>query len=297
MNKSTLRLGFLIWILSSTTPLWAQNLTVGITLHPYYSYVSQVLGEHGQVLPLIESGFNPHNYELQPADLRRLTQLDALVVNGIGHDEFALHALEHLDLPRLTVIHANRDVPLLRYGQGNMSVNPHTFVAIDAAIRQIYTIAAELGRLDPAHAAAFQQNALRYARHLRQIKNHYRAQIMALDLTQVRIASTHNAYGYLLQEFGIGIDTVIEPAHGVEPSATQLQDTIRRIQQAQIQVLFTELDLDHRYVDVIEQATGIRIYHFSHMTHGAYSADLVEREMRHNLETLVEALTYAAEAR
>lgn len=274
----------------------AKPLVVGITLHPYYSYTAQVVGDRATLLPLIESGFNPHNYELQPSDIKRLSSMDALVLNGIGHDEFAVHALDGLDLPNLTLINANKDVPLLSSGGGNANYNPHSFVSIDAAIRQVYTIAKALGKLDPDNASYFQQNALRYARQLRQLKNTYRSQLLDADLSKVRIASTHNAYGYLLQEFGIGIDTVIEPAHGVEPSASQLQATIQRIQDADIQVLFTELNMDNRYVDVIEKATGIKIYHFSHMTHGDYDAEQVLREMEHNLATLAKALTLAAKA-
>lgn len=288
----------LIWLAFIILPSWAiaKPLVVGITLHPYYSYTAQVVGDRATLLPLIASGFNPHNYELQPSDIKRLSSMDALVLNAIGHDEFAVNALEGLELPNLTLINANKDVPLLSSGRGNANYNPHSFVSIDAAIRQVYTIAVELGKLDPGNASYFQQNALRYARELRQLKNTYRSQLLDVNLSGIRIASTHNAYGYLLQEFGIGVDTVIEPAHGVEPSASQLQATIQRINDANIQVLFTELDMDNRYVDVIEAATGIQIYHFSHMTHGDYDADQVIREMEHNLSTLVKALTLAAKA-
>ena len=301
MNQCSINQGltkYLIWLALIVLPSWAvaKPLVVGITLHPYYSYTAQVVGDRATLLPLIASGFNPHNYELQPSDIQRLSSMDALVLNAIGHDEFAVHALEGLDLPNLTVINANKDVPLLSSGRGNANYNPHSFVSIDAAIRQVYTIAVELGKLDPGNASYFQQNALRYARELRQLKNTYRSKLLDVNLSGVRIASTHNAYGYLLQEFGIGVDTVIEPAHGVEPSASQLQATIQRIKDANIQVLFTELDMDNRYVDVIEAATGIQIYHFSHMTHGDYDADQVIREMEHNLSTLVEALTLAAKA-
>ena len=287
-------LGCLLLLISTTAS--AEKLLVGITLHPYYSYVSKVAGDRAEVMPLIAGGFNPHSYELQPADLQRLLRMDALVVNGIGHDEFVMHALEGLELPKLTVINANKDLPLLSSGGGSASYNPHTFVSIDAAIRQIYTIARELGKLDPDNADYFQSNALNYARELRAMKNHYLSEILELDLAGVRIASTHNAYGYLLQEFGIGIDTVIEPAHGVEPNATQLQDTIERIRTANISVLFTELDMENRYVSVIEEMTGIGIYHFSHMTHGDYDVDMVIREMEHNLSTLVKALKTAVSA-
>lgn len=281
-------------VIGFSTMATAKTLVVGITLHPYYSYTAQVVGDKAILLPLIESGFNPHSYELQPSDIKRLGKMDALILNGIGHDEFAVHALQGLELPNLTLINANKNVPLLSSGSGSNNYNPHSFVSIDAGIRQVYTIAKELGKLDPDNAMYFQKNALRYARQLKTLKNTYRNQLLDVNLTGVRIASTHNAYGYLLQEFGIGLDTVIEPAHGVEPSASQLQGTIKRIRDANIQVLFTELDMDNRYVDVIEKATGIKIYHFSHMTHGDYDADQVFREMKHNLATLVKALTLAA---
>lgn len=269
----------------------SNKLTVGITLHPYYSYVANVLGDKGEVLPLIESGFNPHNYALNPADIARLNELDALVVNGIGHDEFAMHAVERVNPENLAMILANKDVPLL--GHGGKS-NPHTFVSIDAAIRQVYSIAKGLGKLDPDNAKYFSKNAFFYAKKLRALKKEVQNILINSDLSRVKIASTHNAYGYLLQEFGLTVSAVVEPAHGVKPSASQLQQTIDNIRKADIDVLFTELNMANDYVKVIEQETGIKIYHFSHMTHGDYTKELVEKEMRYNLKKLAEALTYAA---
>lgn len=268
-----------------------KKLTVGITLHPYYSYVANVLGDKGEVLPLIETGFNPHNYSLNPADIARLNELDALVVNGIGHDEFVMHAVDRVNPQNLTMIYANKDVPLL--GQGGKS-NPHTFVSIDAAIRQVYSIAKGLGKVDPSNAKYFSKNAFLYAKKLRTLKKNVQNILINKDLSKVKIASTHNAYGYLLQEFGLTVSAVVEPAHGVKPSASQLQATIDEIRKADIDVLFTELNMANSYVDVIEKETGIKIYHFSHMTHGDYTKELVELEMRHNINKLAEALTYAA---
>ncbi len=275
----------------------ADPLRVGITLHPYFSYVSQIVQDRAKVVPLVDAGFNPHSYEMQPADLKRLMTMDALVVNGIGHDEFAFRALDTLHSQQgkesdLKVISANTDVPLLSAANANGAWNPHTFVSISASIRQLYTIARELGELDPDNARFYKTNAVKFARELRRMKNNYRAHLIGLDLSGVRIASTHNAYGYFLQEFGIGIDTVIEPAHGVEPSASQLQQTIDRIRDANIQIMFTELNMDNRYVTTIEQATGIRIYHFSHMTYGQYDPEQFKREMEDNLKTLVQALQH-----
>ncbi len=280
----------LIFSLSAFATDRSGKLKIGISLHPYYSYVANIVGDKATVLPLIETGFNPHNYALNPSDIARLNELDALVVNGIGHDEFVLKAVSRIKPANLTMIYANEDVPLLMH---NNMPNPHTFVSVDAAIRQVYSIAKALGKLDPANAKTFSKNAFMYAKKLRGLKQGLQHTLINKDVSDIKIASTHNAYGYLLQEFGLTVSAVVEPAHGVKPSASQLQDTIDEIRNVDIDVLFTELNMTNDYIDVIENETGIKVYHFSHMTHGEYDPGMVENEMRHNIEALTEAIQFA----
>ncbi|MCF1760141.1 zinc ABC transporter substrate-binding protein, partial [Pseudomonas aeruginosa] len=66
-----------------------KRLRIGITLHPYYSYVSNIVGDKAEVVPLIPAGFNPHAYEPRAEDIKRIGTLDVVVLNGVGHDDFA----------------------------------------------------------------------------------------------------------------------------------------------------------------------------------------------------------------
>lgn len=285
-------------LLTSLTAQAADKLTIGITLQPYYSYVKAVVGDKAEVLPLVDAGFNPHNYQPQPNDLRRLKQMDIIVVNGIGHDDFALKVIKAANRDDLIVIEANKDVPLLpAMGQsvGDGAVNPHTFVGLSTTIQKVYTIANELAKIDPDNARFYRKNARSYAAKFRKLKHSAMMTLGDLDTSGMVVATTHNAYGYLLQEFGVDVAAVIEPAHGVEPSASQLQETIEKIRNSGIDVLFYELNMPNRYVDTIEKATGVQLYRFSHMTHGPYEADKVEVEMKENLDTLVRSMKFAAE--
>ena len=67
----------------------AEPLRVGITLHPYYSFVANIVGDRAEIVPLIDANANPHGYMPQPDDMIRMTTMDVLVVNGIGHDSWA----------------------------------------------------------------------------------------------------------------------------------------------------------------------------------------------------------------
>jgi len=285
-------------LLMSGTLQAAEKLTIGITLQPYYSYVKAVVGDKANVLPLVDEGFNPHNYQPQPNDLRRLKQMDVIVVNAIGHDDFALKVIKAANRDDLIVIKANKDVPLLpAIGQsvGEGAVNPHTFVGLSTTIQKVYTIATELSKLDPENARIYRKNARKYATEFRKMKRQAMLTLGDLDTSGMLVATTHNAYGYILQEFGVDVAAVIEPAHGVEPSASQLQETIEKIRASKIDVLFYELNMPSRYVETIEAATGVQLYRFSHMTHGAYEESKVAVEMKSNLATLVEAMKFAAQ--
>ncbi|MDD9195138.1 zinc ABC transporter substrate-binding protein [Aliivibrio sp. S3MY1] len=280
-------------VMSATKPL-----VIGITLQPYYSYVKAVVGDKAEILPLVDAGFNPHNYLPQPNDLKRLNKMDVIVVNGIGHDDFALKVISAANNSELMVLEANKDVPLLpAMGQsvGKGAVNPHTFVGLSTTIQKVYTIANELSRIDPENASFYRKNARKYAKKFRLMKRDAMLSLGELDTAGMKVATTHNAYGYILQEFGVDVVAVIEPAHGVEPSASQLQGTIEKIRESDIDVLFYELNMPNRFVDTIEEATGVQLYRFSHMTHGSYQDNKVEIEMKSNLDTLIEAMKFAAD--
>ncbi|WP_375320218.1 metal ABC transporter solute-binding protein, Zn/Mn family [Aliivibrio logei] len=288
----------LVTLFSASAMSATKPLVIGITLQPYYSYVKAVVGDKAEILPLVDAGFNPHNYLPLPNDLKRLNKMDVIVVNGIGHDDFALKVISAANNSELMVLEANKDVPLLpAMGQsvGKGAVNPHTFVGLSTTIQKVYTIANELSRIDPENASFYRKNARKYAKKFRLMKRDAMLSLGELDTAGMKVATTHNAYGYILQEFGVDVAAVIEPAHGVEPSASQLQGTIEKIRESDIDVLFYELNMPNRFVDTIEEATGVQLYRFSHMTHGPYEDNKVEIEMKSNLDTLIEAMKFAAD--
>ena len=184
-RRSLLLAGLLAFCLaplaSADAPL-AKPLRIGITLHPYYSYVANIVGDKAEVVPLIPAGFNPHAYEPRAEDIKRIGTLDVIVLNGVGHDDFADRMIEASEKPQIAVIEANQNVPLLA-ATGNAArgagkvVNPHTFLSISASIAQVNNIARELGKLDPDNAKYYSQNARAYAKRLRKLRADALAQV------------------------------------------------------------------------------------------------------------------------
>ncbi|MBG0847560.1 metal ABC transporter substrate-binding protein [Ectopseudomonas chengduensis] len=271
------------------------RLRIGITLHPYYSYVSNIVGDRAEVVPLIPAGFNPHAYEPRAEDIKRIGGLDVVVLNGVGHDDFADRMIAASEKPDVPVIEANARVPLLAAtgqaarGAGKV-VNPHTFLSITASIAQINNIARELGKLDPDNAKFYSQNARAYGKRLRGLRAEALGKLTDAKGSELRVATIHAAYDYLLREFGLEVTAVVEPAHGIEPSPSQLKKTIDQLKELDVQVIFSEMDFPSSYVDTIQRESGVKIYPLTHISYGEYTAKKYEEEMARNLDTVVRAI-------
>jgi zinc transport system substrate-binding protein len=273
-------------------------LKIGITLHPYYSFVANIVGDRAEVIPLIDSESNPHGYSPRPDDMRRASEMDVIVVNGIGHDEWAFEIIQAAGRKdNLPLIYANDSVALLPVaGDQELVVNAHTFVSVTAAVQQVYEIARRLGELDPANSLYFRENAQAYGTKLRRMRANYMMRFAELDTENFQCATMHGAYDYLMQEFGLTVSAVIEPRHGVNPTARQLAQTIDQIKAANVNVLFAEAFFGGRIADTIQEATGVQVYSFSHIDSGTYTRELFEQEMQKNLDTLAEAIESTVQA-
>jgi zinc transport system substrate-binding protein len=272
----------------------AAPLRIGITLHPYYSFVANIVGDRAEIIPLIDADANPHGYAPQADDMIRITSMDVLIVNGIGHDSWAFEILDAAGVrDSLPLIYANDGVSLIPVAgdaSGAKIVNPHTFISTTAAIQQVYTISRKLGELDQDNAAFYRDNARRYALEIRKLRAEFDEKIAGVNLANFRCATMHSGYDYILQELGLQVTAVIEPRHGVEPTARQLADTIDRINNSGVNVLFAEKYFASKLSDTIKEATGVQMYSISHISSGPYTPEKFVDEMRENLNTLAQAI-------
>jgi zinc transport system substrate-binding protein len=270
------------------------RLRVGVTLHPYYSFVKNIVGDKADVVPIIPGEVNPHGYEPQAEDIKRALDVDVIVVNGIGHDEFIFKIIEASGRKeKLPLIYANASVALIPIGGdqgGEKIVNPHTFISTNAAIQQVYEIARRLGEIEPAQAEFYRRNGRDYATKIRQLRAQFMQQIAAHAKDDFRAATMHAGYDYLFQEFGLRISAVVEPRHGVAPTAKQLAQTKADIKSANVSVIFAEQYFGGNLAETVQRETGVRVYTLSHITDGPFTADKFEVEMRQNIETLARAL-------
>jgi zinc transport system substrate-binding protein len=291
MNRSVRLVSLVVALLAAPALSFAADppaLKVGVTLHPYYSWTKNVVGTANvEVRSILPGEVDAGDYQPRTEDIKKLADLDAIVVNGVGHDDFIVDMIKASGNDRLLIIRPNEGVPLLKAVNGG-TVNSHTFISFSNAIQQTYAIAKALGGLRPALAATFDQNAAAYARRLRAIKSE--ASQRLVDAKINRVVTVHDGYGYLMQEFGIDIAAVVEPAHGLVPSAQELAGMVTILKRDKITVVFSEESFPQPLLKVLRDEGGARVYIISHIASGQYTADKFEVEMKKNVDAMVQAL-------
>jgi zinc transport system substrate-binding protein len=272
-----------------TSPAPPKSLRIGVTLHPYYSWTANVIANvpSAEVVPVLPGEVDAESYRPTRGDIARLASLDAIVVNGIGHDDFIKDMVAASGSAALGVIEANAGTPLLpvAHGEGR---NAHTFISYTNAIRQTQRIATRLAELRPESATRFRDNAAAYADRLRDIRNAAAARLDAAK--DKRVVTVHDGYAYLLQELGIELAGVVQPAHGFVPSAQELADLIALMKRERVAVVLSEENFADDVLAKLRTEAGARVYVISHLAVGTYSATEFETVMAKNTATLVQAL-------
>ena len=283
---SLVLLAFLAAPAGAQTP---RTLKIGVTLHPYFSWTKNVVGALPgyEVRSILPGEIDAGDYQPRPDDIKKLADLDAIVVNGIGHDDFIQPMIKAANNPRIVIIRPNETTPQIHAVNGS-GVNSHTFISFTNAIQQTYAIQRARAALRPQDAAALQRNAADYARRLRLIKAKASQRLAEAKVT--RVVTVHDGYGYLLQEFGLEVAGVVQPSHGLTPSATELRDMVKLLQRENIRVVFSEETFPPPLLKVLQDEARVKVYTITHIASGPYTADKFEREMQVNADTMVRAL-------
>lgn len=225
-----------------------------------------------------------HDYALTPRDMKNLEKGDILIANGAGMESFL--GKISAEYPRMKVIELAHGIDLLRSADGKD--NPHVWVSVEGAEKEVKRLRDALSELDPANAAAYRKNADEYILKLEKLRQKMHNELASSKGTKV--LTFHEAFPYFAEEFGLKIAAVIEREPGVEPSARELAETIDLVRKEDVRILFVEPQYPIKTAQIISAETGAAVYVLDPCVTGPQEEDAYINTMEKNLKTLKEAL-------
>jgi zinc transport system substrate-binding protein len=232
------------------------------------SLTAQVMGDLGQPTLLLDRGADAHSFQLRPSQTRELAEADLVIWIGPGMTPWLDRALTGLapDASQLRLLDAPGTIHRSfeeagDHGHGHDHdhdhgpTDPHAWLSPANAQTWLALIAAELARLDPANAAAYQQNATRAAADIAVLDAKLQATLA--PVTDIPFVVFHDAYGYFADHYGLTIAGTVALGDAAAPGAAHL--AALRDRMAGAACIFPEAQHDPKLVETLAADTGIRL--------------------------------------
>lgn len=253
-------------------------------------FAAQVGGERVEVVSLVPVGGDPHVHEPTPSDARAVADADLVLGNGAGLEPWfdALVAGSDREVVTLTDRIADRVVD-----DGTGQPDPHLWMVPPYATEYVAEIAAELAELDPGHAEAYDANADAYIARLEQLDAELAGQLARIEPHRRVLVTSHDAYGYFAEHYGLEVDTVVGVSTEEDPGAGRVQELVDRVREQGVPTVFVESTVNPAVMERIAEDAGVEtgapLYGDSVGEPGSGAHDY-EGMMRANVRALVEGL-------
>ncbi|MBK9081587.1 MAG: metal ABC transporter substrate-binding protein [Rhizobiales bacterium] len=259
----------------------------------------RVGGERVAVEQLVGPGADAHVFQPSPADARKVATARLVIVNGLGFEGWMERLAKAAAAPPRVVVASegvkSRKAPEEADGHGHRhAFDPHAWQAVGNVKIYAENIRKALSDIDAEGAAVYAANAAAYARELDALDADIRAAMAALPPARRKVVTTHDAFGYFAEAYGVAFIAPKGVSSEAEASAKDVARIIRQIKAEKIPAVFLETVVDPRLMQRIAAETGARIG-------GALYSDALSPPdgpagtyidmMRHNVRELTKALS------
>ncbi|MFG3689311.1 anchored repeat ABC transporter, substrate-binding protein [Micromonospora sp. NPDC047740] len=177
-------------------------------------------------------------------------------------------------------------------------IDPHLWQNVRNAISYVELIRDTLVGVDPPGAATYRANAAAYIAELERLDGYVRDTIAQIPPSRRHLVTTHDAFGYLGQAYGIQISGFVTPNPATEPSLADRRRLTETIRNLDIPAVFLEPNLAARSTTLSEVAREerLRVCSIYGDTFDGNVTNYVDM-MRFNAQSLRDCLTRADRGR
>ncbi|MBV1775989.1 zinc ABC transporter substrate-binding protein [Burkholderiaceae bacterium DAT-1] len=246
-------------------------------------------GEHIELTTLVGANGDTHVYQPSPQDVRKVSEAQVLVLNGLGFEGWQMRLLQASRFKGVQIVASVGIQALLRNG----IADPHAWHDPKRLMTYVRNIQAGLSKADPAHATLFASRADGLIAAIQQQDEQASKQFAALSATQRRAIVQHDSLAYLAQRYTL----TLLPAQGIstesEPSARDIAQLVRQVRTSGIQAVFIESIANPRLMEQIGREAGLKPggkLYTDALSAPGQGADHVVDMLRYNVSTLVSAM-------
>ncbi len=243
-----------------------EKLQVVTTYSIIYDIVKNVGGDMVDVYSLAPIGSDPHQYDPLPADVALTTDADVVFYNGLNLEEGNAWFTKLMETAGKT----GADAPVFRVSEGvePMLLNskdhlgeedPHAWLDVRNGIKYVENVRKSLKKIDPEHAARYDENADAYITELKALHEEIMEKMNKIPEERRILVTSEGAFKYFSKAYNFNAAYIWEINSHHEGTPEQLTTIISIINEEKVQALFLETSIDPRSMEMVSRETNVPI--------------------------------------
>ncbi len=256
----------------------------------------QLAGDDAEVIGIMKAGEDPHVYDVRPNDAVMISGADLVLSNGLRLEATLAGVIEQAARGRVVRLAEQDGIDTLESEDYAGAPDPHIWMDV-LRYRKVAEAARDaLIDVDPAHAEGYRQRSEAYLAELDQLDTWIREQWSAVPRDQRVIVTSHDAFHYYAEAYGLEVHGVIGISTDAQPKASDVEALRTMIRERGVRALFVETSTAPTLNQIVRNLagdTGVAVGGslFSDSLGGPGSpGGTYLGMMRHNTQTMVQAL-------
>ncbi|MDQ8728953.1 metal ABC transporter substrate-binding protein [Bradyrhizobium sp. LHD-71] len=262
-------------------------------------FARNVGGDRIDISTLVGPGSDAHVYTPTPADARNVAAAKLVIVNGLGFEGWLARLVKSAG-NKSTIVTATKGIAARKdktdahgHGHDHGDADPHAWQSVANAKVYVANIRDALVAADPAGAADYRANAEGYLAKLDALDREVRDAMVQIPAERRKVISTHDAFGYFADAYGIAFIAPQGVSTEAEATARDVARIITQIRAQKIPAVFLENVSDPRLMRRVSQESGAKLggtLFSDALTDEKGSAPTYIDMIRYNIKALTSAL-------
>lgn len=223
------------------------KVIVGASLTDLGSIASAIGGERVDVFAISRASSDPHNVEVLPSYMVRVSRADIYLKVGLSLDQWADGIIDGARNSKLKLVDCSKGIAVLEKPTGKVDAsmgdvhpegNPHYWLDPQNGLIIAQTVHDALIAADPAGKEIYDANLAKFSAELTTRLATWKES--AGRLTNHTIITYHSSWPYFANAFGFTIVAKVEPVPGIPPTGSHLAELVDIIRQQHVAVVIQE---------------------------------------------------------
>jgi zinc/manganese transport system substrate-binding protein len=242
--------------------------------------VREIGGEHVALTTLVGANGDVHSFEPSPQDTKALSEAAVLVLNGLDFETWLPRLVQSSGFKGRQIL-ASKGVVVRRlsvdeaagdnhgehdhkhvHGQhqhAHGDIDPHAWQDLRNGKIYAQNIADGLAQADPPRGSYYRSRARLYIEKMTKLDAEIRSALTEIPASRRVVITSHDAFGYFAQAYGIRFISVAGLSSEAEPSAKDMAAIVDRARKEHVAGVFIESGTSSRLVKQLGRETGIRM--------------------------------------